>query len=70
MTAKTSKVTAVQWDGNTSLTFSELLAILCDDGGALFGRVIASRLLLKKKKTNRWQEGLLRAERSMLFPKN
>jgi hypothetical protein len=22
------------------------------------------------KKTNRWQEGLLRAERSMLFPKN
>jgi hypothetical protein len=24
----------------------------------------------KKKKTNRWQEGLLRAERSMLFPKN
>ena len=23
-----------------------------------------------KKKTNRWQEGLLRAERSMLFPKN
>ena len=25
---------------------------------------------LNKKKTNRWQEGLLRAERSMLFPKN
>ena len=24
----------------------------------------------EKKKTNRWQEGLLRAERSMLFPKN
>ena len=23
-----------------------------------------------EKKTNRWQEGLLRAERSMLFPKN
>ena len=24
----------------------------------------------REKKTNRWQEGLLRAERSMLFPKN
>jgi hypothetical protein len=27
-------------------------------------------LFLMKKKTDRWQEGLLRAERSMLFPKN
>ena len=26
--------------------------------------------LPREKKTNRWQEGLLRAERSMLFPKN
>ena len=34
--------------GNTSLTFSEVLTILCDDGGALFGRAIASRLLLKQ----------------------
>ena len=24
----------------------------------------------KPEKTDRWQEGLLRAERSMLFPKN
>jgi hypothetical protein len=47
-TAKAAKVTAVQWDGNTSLTFSEVLTILCDDGGALFGRAIASRLLLKQ----------------------
>jgi hypothetical protein len=30
----------------------------------------AGRVKKKKKKTNRWQEGLLRAERSMLFPKN
>ena len=34
--------------GNTSLTFSEVLTILGDDGGALFGRAIASRLLLKQ----------------------
>jgi len=47
-TATAAKVTAVQWDGNTSLTFSEVLTILGDDGGALFGRAIASRLLLKQ----------------------
>jgi hypothetical protein len=47
-TAKAAKVTAVQWDGNTSLTFSEVLTILCDDDGALFGRAIASHLLLKQ----------------------
>ena len=46
--AKAAKVTAVQWGGNTSLTLSDLLAILCEDGGAFFGRSIASRLLLKQ----------------------
>ena len=47
-TAKAAKMTVVQWDGNTSLTISDLLHLLCDDGGALFGRGIACHLLLKE----------------------
>ena len=37
---------AKKTDGNT--TFSEVLTILCDDDGSMFGRLVASRLTLKQ----------------------
>lgn len=46
-TAEMAKRTAVQWDGNMSLTNSELLLILFGDGWAFVGAFFACRLLLK-----------------------